>query len=621
MNPVLYYKNENDYSMNGIGVLADCISGNVIEERNGMYECSFTYPISGAFYSEIVPDRIIKVKPNETSNLQLFRIKAASKVMNGLQTFYAEHISYDLNKNIVPPLANTTANATALMQHIIGKASYTSTFTAYSDIETAKTFSTSIPMSIRKCLGGVEGSILDLFRGEYEFDNYTVKLHQNRGEDNGVRIAYGKNLTGLNSNIDISSTYTAIFPYCVNDNQETIQLPEKVIELSSAANYGCPRVKDIDLSDKFAENEEMTVEKLRQKANAYLAGNSIDSISQNIVIDFVSLYQTKEYANIANLERVRLCDIVTVEHPQMGINVKAKCIKTTYDFVNERMLKIELGNARSNFVSTVNTISTVTGKLTTFAENSVSTTKKIANQQTALILGGDGGYVYFKPDSDGRVKEIYWMDTNDPDTAVHVLRINYQGIGFSSNGINGTYTTAWTLDGIFNANFIQSGVINGSLIKTGVIQDASGTTSIDLSTGKISVTQSESNKALDIYNSGVLIADKQTKEYIGGIWANPPQVSMPSGAFDSITLRDGALSSGSLDDYLMTLTKQKLSFTKYGSGTPMVKSEIKLSFNNSDGKAEIKTDRIVVNKTVFSPRAVTINNETFLVMASGGIYE
>lgn len=501
MKPILYSSTESFFSTYGIGVLPDTIKMTATRQLNGIDEIEFLYPVSGAFYNSIALERIIKIKPDETSLPQLYRIDSISKEIDGIVTFTAKHISYDLNKNCVIPFTQTGVNATTALSNVLSHTANNNNFTAWSDITTTHNFEVKEPMSARKCFGGVEGSILDVYGGEYEFDNFTVKLHQSRGSDNGVRIAYGKNLTGLRADSSVENTYTAIFPYCI-DEDNVITLSEHIIELQSASSFAIPRVRALDLSDKFGENEAMTETNLRTKANAWLAANDIDDISQNIEVNFVQLWQTKEYASIANLERVSLGDLVTVEYQKLGVSVKAKVIKTVYDCLNERYEKIELGNVRSNFAATLGKTINDVNKIKNYVDQAPTITKKIAQEQTELILGGDGGYVYFKQDANNRVKEIYWMDNPDPDLAVHVLRINYQGIGFSSTGLNGTYSTAWTLDGKFNASYIVSGILNASLIKAGTLTDANNTTSLNLSNGKIQITGQHSGD-LELWSNGV----------------------------------------------------------------------------------------------------------------------
>lgn len=631
MKPILYEKSGADYTKNGIGVLSDVISGEVTTERNGAYECEFTYPVNGAFFSEIVPDKIIKVKANETSALQLFRIDRRSKEMDGKVKVYAKHISYDLNKLGVTPITKSSRNATAALTAILSNAVYNNTgFSVYSDITSSLSWGTEAPMSARACLGGVEGSILDIYGGEYEFDNFTIKLHAARGADNGVKIAYGKNLIDLSDDLDISTVYTALQPYVTDADGNIITLTEKILETSSVSSYGYHRVKTMDFTEFFGENETINESALRAKAYQYMNANPIDTPSQSITIDFVPLYQTKEYESIANLERISLCDLVTVEHALLGITVKAKCVKTVYDFVKERYKKIVLGNARSSFSKTLSKTETAAKAATDFQKTADSETRRISKEQTEKILGGSGGYVYAPTDSAGRASEIYFLDNPDPAQAVNVLRINYSGIGFSSTGINGTFTTAWTIDGKFNASYIMSGILNASLIKSGTLQDSSGTTSLDMTTGKFSVSQSTSNRRLDIYNSGISLVNTSNSTIIGGLWAYPPKISMPTGQFDDAFADN--VSCETIKIYAdLTSAQSGIASLNYSGGAIVSDSTVKMpklsiadrngiekgyiSYSSTSDKVTASIDRLYVKGELYIPLNITINGMTYSILA------
>lgn len=196
MIPILYKPTETDFTHNGIGHLVDCISCTVTENRNGSFEAEFVYSITGQLYSEILEDCIVKLKPNETSDLQLFRIYKSSKPINGKVTFYCEHISYILSGIPVEYVTFDSLKCQPALAKLFAGSLISHDFSYYSDIETVGSC-TFENISIRNALGGTDGSILDTFGGEFEFDNFVVKLLKSRGSDTGIRIAYGKNLTDV----------------------------------------------------------------------------------------------------------------------------------------------------------------------------------------------------------------------------------------------------------------------------------------------------------------------------------------------------------------------------------------------------------------------------------------
>lgn len=482
MIPALYNKSETTFTHNGVGLLSEAVKATVTEERNGSYELSLQYPITGRFYSEITEGAIIKAKANETSEPQLFRIYKSSKPINGIVTYSAEHISYDLNG--IPLLGFSIKNATpqmALTKAIEG-AALPCPFTAYSNISTLNSTEILTPCSVRALLGGQTGSLLDIWGGEYEFDNFTVKLYLHRGKDNGVVIEYGKNLKDLKQESNIAECYTHLMPYAVytvqdesgNSEEKYVYLAEKVIPLTEAEDIGHYKAFIMDFSDRFGDNEEITEEKLRAKATAYAAAADLGTPKVNITVSFVQLWQTEEYKNIAPLERVKLCDTVTVRFSKLGVAATSKVIKTVYNSLQEKYESVTLGDAKSSFANTVNKQQEAIQKIKSSvkkgqAEATEQLKKAIANA-TSLITGHSGGYVVLNPAE--KPQEILILDTPTIDEAVNVWRWNSGGLGYSSTGYNGEYSLAMTMDGAIVADFISAGILNGALLQADSVQSS-----------------------------------------------------------------------------------------------------------------------------------------------------
>ena len=485
MKPILYEANTTMYTGTGLGMLSDCISCEVTEERNGIFECEFEYPITGIHYAEIVQGRIIRVSHDEEKDLQPFTIYERSAEINGIVTLYAHHISYDLNQIIVSPY--NAINIETALAGLRYYAMVANPFVFWTDKTSAGTFSVKVPSSVRSLLGGSEGSILDAFGGgEYKFDGRTVKLYQNRGADNGVTIRYGKNLTDISQSIDASSLYNSVVPYWTDGTNTVVYggvvtgeggirqtmtwtdesgLPMQdeggnVFTFSTALS----KVVPMDLSGYFESAP--SVSQLESRALSILNNNEPWIPKENIEIDFVALWQTEEYKSIAPLERVKLCDTVHVRYEDLGVDATAKVIRVVWDALTERYTKIELGDAKTSFADV---LMAETDKKVD-ALPSYSEMDLAIQNATNLITGGMGGHIVFLYDADGKPTDMLVMDTEDTSTAVHVLRINVNGIGFSSNGVNGPYTSAWTLDGAFVADFITAGSMSAARIHGGTLE-------------------------------------------------------------------------------------------------------------------------------------------------------
>lgn len=499
MIPILYEAFEHTFTNNGICRLSDCISCEVTEERNGKYELVMEYPMTGVRFDEIKEGRLIYVTHDEQGDPQPFEIYRKSAPISGVVTFNARHISYRLSKVILKPFS--VGSLALALDKIKNETFNENPFTFWTDKSTVAKFSVPYPSSIRSILGGTVGSILDVYGGEYEFDKFLVRLWNHRGADNGVTVRYGKNLTDLTQTLDTGSLYNAIVPYwkdtagnCVYGNPVTAQggvknrtkwNEEHGIIMTDENNTEfefdaySEDVIAMDFSEEFKE-EAPTPRQLEDKAKAYLASNTPWLANENIKFDFVALWQTDEYADIAPLERVKLCDTVTVEYTALGVSAKAKVVKVVWDALADRYSSVEVGDARTSFGEAISReIQKAVEDRPTITDMDIA-----IDAATSLITGGMGGHVVFAYDADGKPTEIYVMDTEDVNTAVHVLRINVNGIGFSNNGVNGTYRTAWTLDGHFVADFIDTGTLSANLIKAGVLSSRDGKSYWDLDDSK-----------------------------------------------------------------------------------------------------------------------------------------
>lgn len=476
MKPILYSATETAFVSNGLGRLSDAISCNVVEERNGIYELTMTYPIDGIHFSDLEEGRIILAKPFEGGLSQPFIIYRIERPLNGICTIKAEHISYRLNNIVVMPF--DADSITEALADISTNSATTNPFNITSDITSTVDFHLTEPREARAILGGSSGSILDVYgQGEYEFDRFDVILHAARGADNGVVLRYGKNIIDLKNVTDLTGVYTGIVPFWSDGDGNAVTLPEKYILSDHAGEFPYYIIKTVDFSADYEEAP--TEAQLRAKAQAYVANNEGWHIKNNITVSFVDLWNTEEYKNIANLERVQMCDVVHVKYGKLGVDFATKVIKTDYNVLEERYNSITLGD-------TYYTLSNViVDEMQAAQEQTVTHMQKAIEHATKLIQGGLGGHVVFNVNADGQPQEILIMDTDDITTAVNVLRMNMNGIGFSHSGYNGQYTTAWTIDGHFVADFIDTGTLNANLIKAGVLQDEDGHTTFNLATGAL----------------------------------------------------------------------------------------------------------------------------------------
>ena len=482
MKPILYNHSETSFTNNGLGRLADCISCEVTEERNGIYECQFTYPVTGEMYSKIQIGCILGVIHDDAKDIQPFDIYAKDAPMNGVVTFYAHHISYRLGHVILMPFS--ASSITAAFAAIPNKTYNSCPFTFWTDKSVSATWKVEVPSAVKAVLGGIEGSILDVYgKGEYEWDKFAVKLHLNRGNDNGVSIRYGVNLSDLNQSFDVSESYNAVAPYWKSDDGTLVTLPEGYIAASSVQTGEEIIPVPLDLSSEF--DDQPTVAQLRAEAQLQLDNSEAWIPNENISVKFIDLAHTQEYKDIAALQRVRLCDKVSVYCGPLGVNVvKMQIIKTVYNVLLEEYDEIELGTAKTSFADTLMAkVSDVTGDLPTSTEIQ-SMLRQAVDEATDQITGAQNSHVRFIYDANGSLQEIVILDTDDITTATKVWRWNSGGLGYSSNGYAGPYSLAMTQNGAIVADFITTGTLTAALIRAGVLQDVRGTNIWNLETGE-----------------------------------------------------------------------------------------------------------------------------------------
>lgn len=484
MIPILYSETEREFKTNGIGRLVDAISCTVTEERNGEYELEMEYPESGKLFKELKHSRIIGAVPSEDAAIQGFEIYKISKPINGVITVDARHVSYRLS--YVPTLLDGTvvSSAQSALQMLFDRAMVSHPFSFTTDVTKAGTFDSNGLYSIRGMLAGTTGSILQSFGGEYEFDNWRVILHSIRGAKTDVVLDYGKNITDFKQEENIENTSTSVVAYWENSSSDS-GVTRVVGDIQNSDNvnrfpYNRPLLLDCSQDYKDAP----TKGQLNAKAQSYIKANNIGVPSVSIDVSFVALWQTEEYKDIAPLEKVHLCDTLTVRFSKLGVETTAKVIKTEYNVLMDRYNEISIGDTKYTLADTIlninDEIKQTSDKIATDMQNAI-------DHATRLINGGLGGYVVITPnETTGYPEEILIMDTPSKQTAKNVIRLNKNGIGFSlGNGYDGPFQSAWTIDGAFNANWITTGVLRAGLIKAGVLSDKAGNFYLDTESGNL----------------------------------------------------------------------------------------------------------------------------------------
>lgn len=346
MTPILFPSTATVFTSNGIGRLVDCLSCKVTEERNGLYELEMQYPMKGRYFDQLMQMGIIVVIHDDNKDLQPFDIYKITEPIDGVVTVNAHHVSYRLNNIIVEPF--TAYSCSAAIAAVKTSSANTNPFTFSTDKSVSATYTLDTPRGARSTLLGEEGSILDVYgKADFKFDKFAVSMLVNRGSATGVTVRYGKNMTGITRVRDSSETYSALAPYWTDGTNVTM-LTEVITGPTTPVSPVVPIA--MDMSDQF--EGQPTEAQLRSAAKAWLDSKQPWLGTDNIKVDFVALWQTTDYKDYAEIQRVGLCDTVSVYFTDMGIvSENAKIVKVVYDVLAERYDSVELGDINKKFVA------------------------------------------------------------------------------------------------------------------------------------------------------------------------------------------------------------------------------------------------------------------------------
>lgn len=624
MSMILFPSGATTFETQGLGSIIDAISCNVHEVLNGEYELEMQYPITGLQYNNLQNRRIIYSKHDPYSDPQPFRIYRITRPMNGIISIYARHVSYDLAG--IPVGVFDANNAKSAMQGLKNNSLAANPFLFETTMPTVANFSCQYPQPCRNLLGGQEGSILDVYGGEYEWDEWTVHLQPRRGLDNGVRITYGKNLIDIEQDENIANLKTGIIPYWINsETGEVIYSSPQIIQAPGEFNFSS--VVPVDFGDKF--ESQPTPEQLADAGQQYVTNNKIGVPTVSIDLSFAQLEQYSLYESTEALERVRIGDTIHVFFAQLGINVSSRIVETNYDPILNRYNSVSVGSVRANIAGTIADQQQQIDDLTQNPTMS-SAFKKAVSSLTQTILGAKGGSVRFlDTDADGEPDTLYIADDPDPSKAQKVWRFNYEGWGASENGYNGPFEIGATLNDGIVANFITVGVLNGDLIQTGTIQSPNGRMTINLDQGKFStwgISNITGEEIIFNFNNGT-ITQMQGK-LKSGEWYNDNNV--------------GILATGQIDAYGINILREFDIDNKQESNRITVayhdeafRNRITLAgeayriWTDTTGSGEsrlfayvsgknltIETDVLYVEGVAYKPTTITVDGQEYTVLGA-----
>lgn len=378
MLPLLYPSNTTTsgfFQNNGLGFFNKCTKCEITEERNGIYEIEINILTSDRLAKSVVCGMFVKVKPNPFDDPQIFEIYAISADIDKIK-ISGQHIHYLLNTTVTfEPTARQTGTPSQIWDRIVNAGWWTpeNIFTFTTDITTSATIYPGYVseydnrnVSATELLGGIDGSMLDIFGGELYYNNFTVSLLSHRGTDTGIALRYGSNLSSKTQESNNQTIYSQIMPYArvkAHDEgtkqdseyfiylENAIAIPNSPLTYEKALLYDfTDKMNDFTLSiiqPGYYNNMIEARARLTQEAESYINkyNSALITISTNIEIDVAE--------TLKGLNGCKLCDTVLIDFDDSGTTARAKIIKVVYDALAEKYIKMELGQPKKTIADMI----------------------------------------------------------------------------------------------------------------------------------------------------------------------------------------------------------------------------------------------------------------------------
>ncbi|HES1960635.1 TPA: phage tail spike protein, partial [Streptococcus pyogenes] len=443
MIPVLYEAKETKFRTFGLGEIADAYEVKATRERNGNYSLYIKYPLDGVFASVFKEEMKIKSDAGRRTKWQTFEINRVLRNSKDHIEIFARHISMRTQDIALKPFVNgASVGAESALEiwkkNLVGD----DKFDVKSDILTLGSFDWEVDKigNARGALGGVAGSILDVYGGEYEFDNRTIILHKQMGRKAPTVLEYGRNIVSVEEERLLDGNYTSIYPYVrytpqpkpqeetpgkphvgehKQPEEQLVTLPEFILDGQYLSLYAQRRIQMVDLSSHFNDDKnkkEPTIEEIRKLAQKYLKDNNVGAPKVSIEVDYIDLSQTLDYQDFRVMEEVELCDIVPLYYPKFGITTESeKVVEIVYDVYTDSNHTIKLGTIGQSISKSL------TGGVSERINALKNNQKVITNNQKQFELNLpkylndiNGNRVWYEKPDDNIEHKIgdYWFEKN-----------------------------------------------------------------------------------------------------------------------------------------------------------------------------------------------------------------
>lgn len=454
----LFGQTDRLFSSNG-DLIIKPVKATVHKEDNGAFYLDMTTDLS--YVDNLKEGNILYA--NTPQGSQAFRVNNVTKTKSKI-TVKANHVFYDTKNYLIQDAYVVDKNCNDALDHLNNATEPTSEFTTISDVTTINSF-----RCVRKSLYEAIQTVIDRWGGHLVRDNFTIGIRQTIGQDNGVTVMYRKNLKEITCTENWDNVVTKLMPV----GRDGLLLPEIYVE--SETQYSLPYTKTVTFNQNVSQEDytdddghldeeayhNALIVDLRQQAQNYVDGNSVPQVN---------------YSLKANLDKITdIGDTVQVIDERLGVNIMTSVISYDYDCILERYTQVEFGNFKQSLSNLISTVTQSAEAMVTESAQVLQVTLGEELQQATDRIWSVMGNSYVIYDGD----KILVVDSLPKETATNVIMINNGGIGFSQTGINGTFNSAWTIDGTMDMQQINvinltADLIKGGTLKLGSRQNESG---------------------------------------------------------------------------------------------------------------------------------------------------
>lgn len=453
----LFQPTDKLFSSNGDKIIIP-LRAKIHKEDNGSYYLDLETSLD--YIDDIVAGNILVT--NTPQGDQAFRISNATATRKKL-TAKCYHVFYDSKNYLIEDSNVVDKDCNDALDHLNNSTDNKSPFTTISDINKIASY-----RCVRKSLYEAIQVIIERWGGHLVRDNWNIGIRANIGQDNGVTIRYGKNLKNIKATYNWDNVCTKLLPVGKDGLLLNALDPTASVYLESTTQYEIPYTKSVnfdqnDISQDDYKDEETgevyeeaytqaLINDLAEKGQNYLQNNSTPVVN---------------YTLSANVEKVSdIGDTIQVIDEKLGISLLTNIISYEYDCILDKYTQIEFGNFTPTLSGLMGTINNQTQEIVDESNATLQITLgqdlQDATNQIWNVLGNS--YVIYEGD------KILVVDSLPKETATNVIMINNGGIGFSNNGINGQFSSAWTIDNILNMEQINVINLTADLVKGGTLK-------------------------------------------------------------------------------------------------------------------------------------------------------